>query len=198
MTLMTSIFYSHALLYTHLKYGTLNREFFQPSYFLHLRSCYSIYLTIPLSYNILSTSYSSTYITNHLLLHISLYLHTIIPTLPLSDLLFLFPQPYQSTYASAPSSIRTLLHISTVNTTHYQIFFYLASFYSAIHYTVFKLYVLYFTSKHVGVASSVNEKNQFSVMIIIDIFSNIALPTVNIFTGIFGKRLMIKYTSRKY
>ena len=40
--------------------------------------------------------------------------------------------------------------------------------------------------KRVGVALSVNEKNGCSVMITLDMFSNIALPLFIIFTGVFS------------
>ena len=47
--------------------------------------------------------------------------------------------------------------------------------------------------KRVGVALSVNENNGFSVMITLDIFTNIVLPPFIIFTGVFGDLLMKEY-----
>ena len=47
--------------------------------------------------------------------------------------------------------------------------------------------------KPVGFALSVNEKNGCSVMITLDMFANIALPSFIIFTGIFGAYLMKEY-----
>ena len=47
--------------------------------------------------------------------------------------------------------------------------------------------------KRVGVALSVNEKNDCSVMITLDMHLNKALPPFIIFTGVFGALLMKKY-----
>ena len=44
--------------------------------------------------------------------------------------------------------------------------------------------------KHVEEVFSANEKDRCSVMIILDMFSNITLPPLIIFTGKFGKTLM--------